>query len=211
VFSEVTKEEVVMEDWGLSLGRGLYFYAAAFLLAQLEIQIEGPKGWAAALPTWRWDSPAVIKWAGKPITGYHVFLNLFILLLLHLPVVYSGFTAAREAELLSLYFLIAVFWDLLWFVCNPHFGFARLTPRHVWWFKGWWMGLPAAYYSGLAASAGIYIASAWADGTPWRARALRWSFLFAQFLALTLLTMAVAARRARSAVPAAPPAPDQLP
>jgi hypothetical protein len=103
---------------------GLYFFAIAFVLAQLEIQIEVPHGWAAQLPTWRWDGPRVIRWAGKPITGYHVFLMTFILLFVHLPMVYLGFSLEREAELLSLFFMLAVFWDFLWFVCKP-FGLAH--------------------------------------------------------------------------------------
>ena len=76
---------------------GLYFFAIAFVLAQLEIQIEGAHGWAEKLPTWRWQTPAVLRWAGKPITGYHVFLLLFILLFMHLPMMYVGFWFQREA------------------------------------------------------------------------------------------------------------------
>ena len=81
----------------MTVPMGLYFFAIAFVLAQLEIQIEGPHGWAAKLPTWRLDGPRVLRWAGKPITGYHVFLMTFILLFIHLPMVYLGFSLVREA------------------------------------------------------------------------------------------------------------------
>jgi hypothetical protein len=47
----------------------------------LEIQIEGANGWASALPTWRIET----KWllwltSGKPLTGYHVWLNALLIL-----------------------------------------------------------------------------------------------------------------------------------
>ena len=45
----------------MTVAMGLYFFAIAFVLAQLEIQIEGPHGWAEKLPTWRWQTPAVLR------------------------------------------------------------------------------------------------------------------------------------------------------
>ena len=178
----------------MTIPAGLYFFAIAFVLAQLEIQIEGPHGWAAKLPTWRLDSPRVLKWAGKPITGYHVFLLAFILLFIHLPVIYLGFSWQRESELLSLFCLLAVFWDFLWFVCNPHFGLARFRADQVWWFKSWTLGLPTSYFSGLATSLAIYGAGAFLPGSaPWPERLVRWGTVFAVLLAPTLLTVAVTA------------------
>jgi hypothetical protein len=175
---------------------GLYFFAIAFVLAQLEIQIEGPHGWAEKLPTWRWQTPGVLRWAGKPITGYHVFLLLFILLFIHLPMFYLGFSWERESELLSLFCLLAVFWDFLWFVCNPHFGLSRFRAGNVWWFKSWTLGLPTSYFSGLATSFAIYTAGAFLPGAaPWPERAVRWATVFAVVLAPTLLTVALHARR----------------
>src|SRR5437667_4141 len=58
----------------MTLVMGAYFFFIAFILAHLEIQIEGPYGWAEKLPTWRWDSPRVRRWFGKPVTGYHLCL-----------------------------------------------------------------------------------------------------------------------------------------
>jgi hypothetical protein len=182
---------------------GLYFFAIAFVLAQLEIQIEGPHGWAAKLPTWRWQTPGVLRWAGKPITGYHVFLLLFILLFIHLPTLYLGFSWERESELLSLFCLLAVFWDFLWFVCNPHFGLARFRPDRVWWFKSWTLGLPTSYFSGLAISLGIYAAGAFLPGSSlWPERVVRWATVFAVLLVPTLLTIALHARRKVALAPA---------
>jgi hypothetical protein len=174
----------------MTVAMGLYFFAIAFVLAQLEIQIEGAYGWAEKLPTWRWQTPAVLRWAGKPITGYHVFLLLFILLFVHLPMMYVGFSLEREAELLSLFCLLAVFWDFLWFVCNPHFGLARFRSGQVWWFKLWMLGLPASYFTGLGLSFLIYAgAGLLMGGLPWAERVGRWGTVFAAFLIPTLVTV----------------------
>ena len=69
----------------MTLVLGAYFFFIAFILAHLEIQIEGPHGWAEKLPTWRWDGPGVRRWFGKPVTGYHLCLVTCILLFLHVP------------------------------------------------------------------------------------------------------------------------------
>ena len=176
----------------MTASMGLYFFAIAFVLAHLEIQIEGPHGWAARLPTWRWDSPGVRRWAGKPITGYHVFLLAFILLLIHLPQMHVGFSLEREAETLSLFFLLANFWDFLWFACNPHYGLSRFRAGQVWWFKSWFLGLPVPYYQGLVLSLAIYLAPGLFSSTPlWQERLLRWGTVFAVFLVPTLLTAAI--------------------
>jgi hypothetical protein len=171
----------------MTVPMGLYFFAIALVLALLEIQIEGAHGWAEKLPTWRWQPPAVLRWAGKPITGYHVFLLLFILLFVHLPIMYVGFSLEREAELLSLFFLLAVFWDFLWFVCNPHFGLAGFRADRVWWFKSWLLGLPASYFAGLGLSLLAYIGPGLLpSGASWAERLSRWAVVFVVFLLATL-------------------------
>lgn len=176
---------------------GLYLFALAAVLAQLEIQIEGPHGWAEKLPTWRWDSAAVLKWAGKPITGYHVYLLAFILLFMHFPMVTQGWSAEKEAETMSLFFLLAVFWDFLWFVCNPHFGLARFNAEKVWWFKKWLLGVPATYFQGLALSLAAYAAPLLLPGNSlgWSERAIRWGSVFAVLLIGTLIVVGAHARR----------------
>src|SRR5262245_33485169 len=174
----------------MSVPVGLYFFVIALVLAQLEIQIEGPHGWAEKLPTWRWQTPSVLRWAGKPITGYHVFLFLFILLLMHLPILQSGFTLEREAELLALFALLSVFWDFLWFVCNPHFGLARFHADAVWWFRSWILGFPAPYFAGIGLSLLVYVGVGLVTGAPsWSERAARWGTVFASFAIPTLATV----------------------
>jgi hypothetical protein len=182
-----------------------YFFAVALVLALLEIQIEGPHGWAERLPTWRWDGPGVRRWLGKPVTGYHLCLNLMIVLLLHLPVLGTGSSLRVELEIFSMYSLLCVSWDFLWFALNPHFGWRRFRPEHVWWFRGWWWGVPRAYVLGLAISAASYVL---AEGTgAWRGRTLLWGLVVAQFAAGTALALLVAGRR-RASRPA--PAPSRL-
>lgn len=170
----------------MTVAHGAYFFAAAWALALLEIQIEGPAGWASALPTWRW-APRFLK---RPVTGYHVYLLTFILLLLHLPQLYMGFSWAREAELLSLFFLLAVGWDFLWFAHNPHFGLARFRPEHVWWFGPWWLRVPCDYWIGTGLSAAVYILPA-ADRA---AAAGRWAGVAGVFAGLIVLSLAARPR-----------------
>jgi|SRR5882672_2353949 len=178
---------------------GIYFWAIAYVLAQLEIQIEGPHGWAEKLPTWRLDSAAVLKWAGKPITGYHVYLTAFIVLFIHAPILSQSWSVEREAETLSLFFLLAVFWDFLWFVTNPHFGLARFNPGKVWWFKSWTLGFPTTYFTGLALSMAAYAAAGLIHPAtmPWAERCTRWGMAFAVMLIPTLATVASSAIVAR--------------
>ena len=135
----------------MTLAVGAYLFLIAFALAHLEIQIEGPHGWAAKLPTWRWDSRSVRRWLGKPVTGYHVWLMAVILLLLHAPQFYGG-SWEREADLLAMFFFLTVTWDFLWFACNRHFGVARFRKGQVWWFRAWALGVPREYFVGIALS-----------------------------------------------------------
>ena len=192
----------------MTVSMGLYFFAIALVLAQLEIQIEGAHGWAEKLPTWRWQSPAVLRWAGRPVTGYHVFLLLFILLFIHLPMMYVGFSVEREVELISLFGLLAVFWDFLWFVCNPHFGLSRFRPGQVWWFTSWTLGLPVCYFTGLGLSLVTYaVVGPLIGATPWAGRVSRWTTVFASLLVPTLVVVTAHLARARRRLVAEPSPP----
>src|SRR5262249_44107828 len=128
----------------MTLAMGAYFFVIALVLAHLEIQIEGPHGWAEKLPTWRWDTPGVRRWVGKPVTGYHVCLVTCLLLLLHVPQFY-GASWEREADLLSMFFFLTVTWDFLWFACNRHYGVGRFRKGQIWWFPAWTFGVPRPY------------------------------------------------------------------
>jgi hypothetical protein len=187
----------------MTLALGAYFFLIALVLAHLEIQIEGPHGWAEKLPTWRWDSPGVRRWLGKPVTGYHLCLVTFILLLLHVPQFYGG-SWEREAELLAMFFLLIVIWDFLWFACNRHFGIARFRAGQVWWCPAWTLGVPRPYLVWLALSLAAALAPALGTGA-WAHRAQRWSLVAGEMLALTAVAVAVTSfpRRRGSTPPAA--------
>jgi hypothetical protein len=173
----------------MTLAIGAYFFLIAFVLAHLEIQIEGPHGWAEKLPTWRWDGPRVRRWLGKPVTGYHLCLLTLILLFLHVPELY-GASWEREADLLAMFFLLTVTWDFLWFACNRHFGMARFRKGHVWWFPNWSLGVPRPYLMAIAFSLGTALAPAFWTGA-WADRALRWALVLGELLVLTIVVIAV--------------------
>lgn len=135
-----------------------YLYLLALALAFLEVQIEGEHGWAAKLPCWR---PAG-KWyarlygkvmGGKEMTGYHVAVFLFALLMFHLSYVWGvPWSTAAEFQTLSVFFLFVVVWDFLWFVINPHYGIRKFHPACVTWHKIWLGPVPADYYGAATLS-----------------------------------------------------------
>ena len=100
----------------LSIYQLAYFFLIGLSLALLEIEIEGPDGWAKNLPTKR----IKIWWYqkfGKEVTGYHLLLQIFLLLFMHLPLILENrFSWDLEALILSQYFFFLVYWDYLWFV-----------------------------------------------------------------------------------------------
>ena len=179
----------------MTLLLGAYFFLIAFILAHLEIQIEGPHGWAEKLPTWRWDGPRVRRWFGKPITGYHVCLATCILLFLHVPQFYGG-SWEREADLLAIFFFLTVTWDFLWFACNRHFGVARFRKGQIWWFPAWSFGVPRPYFMGITLSLCAALAPAIWTGR-WADRAQSWGLVFGELLALTIVVTACTVRPRR--------------
>lgn len=141
------------------LAKPIYLFVMALSLAILEVQIEGKHGWAANLPTWR---PAPDKWyaklfklftGGKGMTGYHLSIFSFVLLIFHLPF-FSGisWSLAAEAETLAIFALFFPVWDYLWFVVNPHFTVKDFKGEHIFWHKSWFIGLPSDYWFAFASS-----------------------------------------------------------
>ena len=113
--------------------RILFLFGYAFLFAAVEIEIEGPHGWAERLPTWfrvttPWARLYGVLMRGKPLTGYHAVMFVLPLWSFHF-----GFMAGipwswpSEAAALGAYMIWSVTWDLLWFILNPRFG---NTQRH---------------------------------------------------------------------------------
>jgi hypothetical protein len=128
----------------------LFLLAAAALFAQLEIQIEGGAGWAANLPTWRRDS----RWTrlvlgGRPLTGYHVYCHLFVLVLLHLPfgAGLADWSVHGEVRIIAFLILFWILEDFLWFVLNPRYGIRGFTRRRApWHASAWWWIMPREYW-----------------------------------------------------------------
>ena len=144
--------------WALLAWIGLL----AVLFAQVEIQIEGPQGWAAALPTWRLTAfPSLqILFGGREITGYHVFVFAFMFAVFHLPVVFSGcFSLQIEARILGSLMLFWIMEDALWFVMNPAYGLARLTPQAAPWHPHWACGVPVDYFTFPVIGAALIVIS----------------------------------------------------
>lgn len=125
---------------------GVLLMAAVF--AQVEIQIEGSAGWAAGLPTWRIERHPLLDvfWGGRPLTGYHVWVFLFMALVFHFGIlIYGHFTWRRETRILGVLMLFWILEDALWFAMNPAFGLARLQPAFVPWHRHWLWGVPTDY------------------------------------------------------------------
>lgn len=142
-------------------GLGVVSLAATFAL--IEIQIEGKAGWAANLPTWRlrhhwWQR----LFPGRPLTGYHFWVQVFIVLVAHLPFAF-GLPWGWAVELRALAFVL-LFWvveDFLWFVLNPHFGLRRFKPEHIPWHReAWWWIAPRDYWLATISALLLYWVSA---------------------------------------------------
>jgi hypothetical protein len=119
----------------------------AFLLAFWEIQIEGKDGWAAKLPAWRIEKGWLVKLAGgRPITGYHLFMTLFLIATVHLPLFFVPWSWRLESLLLGFYVGMVFLEDFLWFVLNPHYGIKNFRKGKIWWHKTWWGPVPALYW-----------------------------------------------------------------
>ncbi len=142
------------------------FFASLFLTASLfalvEIQIEGPHGWAEKLPTWRvrnwWTR---LFFDHRALTGYHVYMLLFVICFAHLAfgLGLADWSARAEMKVLAFLCLFWVLEDFLWFVVNPAFGIRKFRPRHIpWHAPTWWLVVPRAYVIGGALGSVLYLA-----------------------------------------------------
>jgi hypothetical protein len=135
---------------------------AATVFALAEVQIEGKNGWASALPTWRLDNSwTCLLMGGRPLTGYHLYMHLFLLVLLHVPYALQILapTAALELRIFSFLILFWVAEDLLYFGLNPAFGWRRFSKRYIWWHPNWWWIFPREYWIFTPLGIALYVAS----------------------------------------------------
>ena len=135
-----------------------YIFILAIVFAVLEIQIEGPAGWAKNLPTWR---PKTRNWAvklyenimsGKELTGYHLSMFLLVFMVFMLPFALGlAFNLDNFIKILAFYFLFVPLWDFIRFVLNPWYplkSFQKDNVNH----KAWFLGMPTDYYFSSALS-----------------------------------------------------------
>ncbi|MBN1367562.1 MAG: hypothetical protein JW967_06530 [Dehalococcoidales bacterium] len=129
------------------IGFLVFMVFMAFILALWEIQIEGKDGWAANSPGWRIEKGWIVKLTGgRPFTGYHLFMTIFLIAIVHLPVFFLGWTWQLECELLGFYIGMVLLEDVLWFALNPYYGIKNFRKGKIWWHKRWWGPLPDFYW-----------------------------------------------------------------
>lgn len=182
--------------------RVLFLFGYALLFALAEIEIEGSHGWAERLPTWfRVTTPGARLFAlllsGKPLTGYHLVMFVLPLWSFHLGFVGGvPWSWAAEATTLSSYLAWLATWDLLWFLLNPRYGWARFRKGEIWWHDRTWIGrFPIDYWAALVTSLAIAASARLATGD--FGVLGRQLVLVAGFVGLTLLTNRAAPRYMR--------------
>lgn len=132
----------------------IYWFLVALSIAIFEIELEGKYGWAEKSATWsrRYEIPKVFRmFSGtRVLTGYHLFLNIFLLLFMHSTFfINQEFSITAELTLLATYLTWTLFWDFLWFIMNPYYGWKMFSPKAVWWFgeEKWILNkLPLKYF-----------------------------------------------------------------
>ena len=132
------------------------------IVALLEIQIEGKNGWANKLPTWRIENRIVSFILGPyhPLTGYHFFLSLLVILFFHFPFfVGLPWSASFELKIFSMFFFFWIIEDFLWFVFNPNFGIGKFKKGEIPWHSRWFLRIPYSYYKFFVLSVILYWAS----------------------------------------------------
>ena len=142
-----------------------YVVLTAYVFARVEIEIEGPDGWAAALPTWRiknrWTK---IFYGDRPLTGYHLWLQIFVFAMAHMPLALDIWHWSWAVELKIIGFIIVFFIveDFLWFVVNPAYGIRRFKAEHIWWHAPtWWWCMPRDYWLFFCLGCGAYTLGVW--------------------------------------------------
>ena len=119
----------------------------AIILALWEIQIEGKDGWAAKLPAWRMETGWLVKLTGgRPVTGYHLFMTVFLIAIVHLPLFFTSWSWRLESLLLGFYVGMVFLEDFFWFALNPHYGIRNFRKGRIWWHGQWWGPIPALYW-----------------------------------------------------------------
>jgi len=128
----------------------IYLFLASYIFAKVEIAIEGGDGWAKKLPTWKLPEGHIISkifFGGRTVTGYHVWVNIFIIFILHSVYLFVPLQFSIETKILAFYMLFWVIEDFLWFVINPSYGLKNFKKEKIWWHeKRWFVFAPIEYF-----------------------------------------------------------------
>lgn len=117
------------------------------ILALWEIQIEGKDGWAGNLPCWRIEKGWLLKLTnGRPVTGYHFFMTLFLIAMVHLPLFFVPWSWQLECLVMGFYVGMVFLEDFFWFILNPYYGIKNFRKGKIWWHKRWWGPVPDLYW-----------------------------------------------------------------
>jgi hypothetical protein len=92
---------------------------------------------------------------GLPLTGYHFFMSIFMIAMVHLPLFFTDWNWRLESLLLGFYVGMALAEDFLWFALNPYFGIKNFRRGKIWWHKKWWGPVPAMYWFLFALAASL--------------------------------------------------------
>ena len=129
------------------IGLLVFLVCLSVVLALWEIQIEGKDGWAANLPAWRKETGLLVRLAGgRPVTGYHIYMTVFLITLVHLPLFFVAWSWRLESLVLGFYVGMVFLEDFFWFVFNPSYGIRNFRKGKIWWHKTWWGPVPALYW-----------------------------------------------------------------
>lgn len=131
-------------------------WLTSYLLAKVEINLEGADGYAKNLPVeWRTNN----KWLRSLIggTSYHLYMGLFLLVFLHsVVIILDAWTLRAEFLILSYLAFVTVAEDFMWFLFNPAkddktgkriYGIQNFKQERIPWFKDrWFLCCPAWYW-----------------------------------------------------------------
>ena len=131
----------------------------SIILALWEIQIEGKNGWASKLPCWRIKKGSIMKiMGGRPVTGYHFYMILFLAAIIHFPLLFSPWSWRAECLVVGFLLAMVTLEDFLWFVFNPAYGIKSFRKGMIPWRKHWIGPIPDFYiYCGTGAALLIWL------------------------------------------------------
>lgn len=127
----------------------IFMICLSIIYSLLEIQVEGRDGWCRNLPTFRINVFFRKILGGKPLTGYHLYLLIFMIFVFHglfLAETYTYKISCRAIGLMSYFFVLE---DYLWFAFNPHFTLKKFKKSEIEWHKRWVWKFPLMYYWGI--------------------------------------------------------------